>query len=222
MLLSLVRAVSITSVALSHSTTLSHSTITSVALSHSMASIAELQAAITEQGGVVRKLKESNASSDELAAAIAELKLRKGVLDKAQTKAPPKVDKLKFENCMKRRFFYGPSFSLYGGVAGLYDYGPAGCAMKANMVNYWRNHFVTEEDMLEVECTMLTPEYVLKASGHVDRFCDFMVKDVKTGDCYRADHLLEAHLEKLIEAKGCSVEKKEEMSSVLRQIDNYV
>ena len=51
---------------------------------------------------------------------------------------------------MKRRFFYGPSFSLYGGVAGLYDYGPAGCAMKANMVNYWRNHFVVEENMLEV------------------------------------------------------------------------
>ena len=60
------------------------------------------------------------------------------------------VDKQKFENCMKRRFFYGPSFSLYGGVAGLYDYGPAGCAMKANMVNYWRNHFVVEENMLEV------------------------------------------------------------------------
>ena len=35
--------------------------------------------------------------------------------------------------------------------------------------------------MLEVECTSLTPEYVLKASGHVDRFSDFMVKDVKTG-----------------------------------------
>ena len=33
-----------------------------------------------------------------------------------------------------------------------------------------------------------------RASGHVDRFADYMVKDVKTGDCYRADHLLEGHL----------------------------
>eukprot|EP00951_Prasinocladus_malaysianus_P011440 scaffold84453_cov20-Prasinocladus_malaysianus.AAC.1 len=32
---------------------------------------------------------------------------------------------------------------------------------------------------------------VLKASGHVERFTDFMVTDLKTGDCHRADHLLE-------------------------------
>ena len=33
-----------------------------------------------------------------------------------------------------------------------------------------------------------------RASGHVDRFADCMVKDVKTGDCFRADHLLEGAL----------------------------
>lgn len=37
----------------------------------------------------------------------------------------------------------------------------------------------------------MTPYPVLKASGHVDRFIDLMVKDVKTHACYRADHLLE-------------------------------
>jgi len=35
--------------------------------------------------------------------------------------------------------------------------------------------------MLEVECPAVTPEIVLKASGHVDRFTDFMVTDLKTG-----------------------------------------
>jgi len=40
---------------------------------------------------------------------------------------------------------------------------------------------VLEENMLEVECPAVTPEAVLKASGHVDRFTDFMVTDVKTG-----------------------------------------
>lgn len=44
--------------------------------------------------------------------------------------------------------------------------------------------------MMEVECPSVTPEVVLKASGHVDRFNDLMVKDVKTLDCFRADHLL--------------------------------
>ena len=41
----------------------------------------------------------------------------------------------------------------------------------------------------------MTPEAVLKASGHVERFTDLMVKDVKTGECSRADHLLEDKLE---------------------------
>jgi len=39
-----------------------------------------------------------------------------------------------FEELMKRRFFFTPSFSIYGGVAGLYDYGPPGCAMKSNFL----------------------------------------------------------------------------------------
>jgi glycyl-tRNA synthetase len=42
----------------------------------------------------------------------------------------------------------------------------------------------------EIECTNLTPEEVLKTSGHVERFADYMVKDPKTGDIFRADHLV--------------------------------
>lgn len=56
--------------------------------------------------------------------------------------------------------------------------------------------------MLEVECPAVTPEPVLRASGHVERFTDLMVTDVGTGDCHRADHLLEAALEALLEAGG--------------------
>ena len=44
--------------------------------------------------------------------------------------------------------------------------------------------------MLEVDCAALTPEPVLKASGHLDRFTDLMVRDVKTNECFRADRLL--------------------------------
>ena len=49
--------------------------------------------------------------------------------------------------------------------------------------------------MLEVDCTMLTPEAVLKTSGHVARFSDWMCKDKKTGEIFRADHLVEQVLE---------------------------
>ncbi len=62
----------------------------------------------------------------------------------------------------------------------------------------------------QVECPAVTPEAVLKASGHVDRFTDFMVTDAKTGDCHRADHLLKAALEALLEdpKAGLMPEKK--------------
>ena len=32
---------------------------------------------------------------------------------------------------------------------------------------------------------------ICRVSGHVERFADLMVKDLKTGECFRADHLLE-------------------------------
>jgi len=45
--------------------------------------------------------------------------------------------------------------------------------------------------MLEVSTTCLTPARVLKASGHVERFADLMIKDLKNGNIYRADKYLE-------------------------------
>ena len=54
------------------------------------------------------------------------------------------------------------------GVAGLYDYGPSGCAIEANVLNLWRSHFVLEEQMLEIKSTQLTPHVVLK---YVHDYC---------------------------------------------------
>ncbi|PIK50013.1 Glycine--tRNA ligase [Apostichopus japonicus] len=130
-------------------------------------------------------------------------------------------DRVKLEDTLKRRFFYDQSFAIYGGVSGLYDFGPVGCAIKANFINLWRSHFIIEEGMLEVDCSILTPHPVFKASGHVDRFADYMVKDVKTGECFRADHLVKAHLEKLMKDKKTTAEMKDEMNTVLALLDNY-
>ena len=85
------------------------------------------------------------------------------------------------------------------GVAGLFDYGPPACALQNNLLSIWRQHFVLEEDMLELECTNLTPESVLKTSGPVDRFADYMVKDSKTGDIFRADHLVKQVLKQRLD-----------------------
>ncbi|KAI3880546.1 hypothetical protein MKX03_008810 [Papaver bracteatum] len=86
---------------------------------------------------------------------------------------------------LERRLFYIPS-----DVAGLYDYGPLGWVVKSNVLVIWRQHFVQEENMLEVDCPCVTPEVVFKASDHVEKFTDLMVKDDNTGTCYRVNHLV--------------------------------
>ncbi|KAG0325492.1 Glycine--tRNA ligase 1, mitochondrial [Podila humilis] len=126
----------------------------------------------------------------------------------------PAFNRPALEQLLGKRFFYAPAFSLYGGVAGLYDYGPPGCALQANVLDIWRKHFVLEEDMLEVDCSIMTPAEVLKTSGHVDRFSDWMCKDLKTGEIFRADHLVENVLEARLDgdkiARNAPVEVKEE------------
>ncbi|KAL7139808.1 hypothetical protein ABFS83_09G078100 [Erythranthe nasuta] len=124
-------------------------------------------------------------------------------------------------NTLERRLFFIPSFKIYGGVAGLYDYGPPGCAVKSNVLAFWRQHFVLEENMLEVDCPSVTPEVVLKASGHVDKFTDLMVKDLKTGRCYRADHLVKDYCKDKIENdRNLSAELAAELRHVLAVLDD--
>ena len=119
------------------------------------------------------------------------------------------LDKAVLDAMLRRRMFYTPSFEIYGGVGGLYDFGPPGCGLLANITDLWRKHFVLEEDMLEVDCTVLTPHEVLKTSGHVDKFADWMCKDPKNGEIMRADHFVEAVLEARLkgdkEARGQKV-----------------
>lgn len=132
----------------------------------------------------------------------------------ATTKTGQPLDRPVLDSLLRRRLFYTPSFDVYEGVKGLYDYGPPGCALQANIIDLWRKHFVLEEDMLEVDCAMLTPHDVLKTSGHVDRFADWMCKDPKTGDIFRADHLVEEVLESRLkgdkEARGMKIDVKDE------------
>ncbi|GFE55888.1 glycyl-tRNA synthetase [Babesia ovis] len=116
-------------------------------------------------------------------------------MDTSQLAEWLKKNKTPCENLLKRRFFYSNSFDIYGGAAGLFDYGPPGCALKVQIENLWRQHFIIFDEMLEVSCSCITPYSVLKASGHVDRFTDLMVTDVVNGECYRADKYLEDVIE---------------------------
>lgn len=125
------------------------------------------------------------------------------------------------ENVMKRRFFVVPAFDIYNGVAGLYDYGPTGCALKNNIESYWRDHFILEDNLLEICTTCLTPEIVLKTSGHVDKFSDFAVKDIKTGQCFRADKLIQEWTEKEKKKKNVKPERIAELDELHSSCERF-
>lgn len=113
---------------------------------------------------MVRKLKSEEAPDLDIKKAVAELKIRKKILEDKELSLAPNItfDRAKMEDLLKRRFFYDQSFAIYGGITGQFDFGPMGCAFKANLLQVWRQFFVLEEQMLEVDCSILTPEPVLK------------------------------------------------------------
>ncbi|XP_071927314.1 glycine--tRNA ligase, mitochondrial 1-like [Coffea arabica] len=189
--------------------------------------LADKLATIQAQANAVRQLKASGAPKSDIDAAVQSLNALK--LDKASLEtqllqsATNNRDAFRqaLVNTLERRLFYMPSFKIYRGVAGLYDYGPPGCAVKSNVLAFWRQHFVLEENMLEVDCPCVTPEIVLKASGHVEKFTDLMVKDEKTGTCYRADHLLKDYCkDKLEKDLTITAEKAAELKHVLALLDD--
>ncbi|CEL98366.1 unnamed protein product [Vitrella brassicaformis CCMP3155] len=162
--------------------------------------VQRMRAEVATQGERVRKLKKDGAvkaAIDTEVSTLSDLKAKLQQKEKQLEESTPLYTRCRepLENLVKRRLFVIPGFEIYGGVAGLFDFGPPGCALKAEVEALWRRHFVLHEDMLEVSGTCLTPEVVLKTSGHVDRFTDLMVKDTVTGECYRADKILEEQIE---------------------------
>ena len=105
----------------------------------------------------------------------------------------------------KRRGFIWQGSEVYGGMRGTWDYGPLGLALKRKIMNEWWEYFVeNREDMFGVDAAIIMNPKVWKASGHAATFADPLVEDLKTGERYRADHLLK---DAGIEAEGLSNEK---------------
>jgi glycyl-tRNA synthetase len=86
----------------------------------------------------------------------------------------------------KRRGFIWPSFEIYGGVSGFYDFGPLGTHLKNKMIQKWREYYVIREEFFEIDSPSVLPEEVLRASGHVDHFIDAMVECQECKEAFRA------------------------------------
>jgi glycyl-tRNA synthetase len=91
----------------------------------------------------------------------------------------------------KRRGFIYPSFEIYGGVAGFYDYGPLGSRLKLNIENLWRNFFTLKDNCIEINTPTITLHEVLNASGHVEEFTDLTVDCKKCKQSYKVEDIIE-------------------------------
>ena len=101
-----------------------------------------------------------------------------------------KTDVNELMSICKRRGFIWPSFELYGGVAGMYDYGPTGFSLRNNIVEVWRDIYKGREGFVEIDSETVNPREVFKASGHVDEFADLITYCTKCQAPFRADHLV--------------------------------
>jgi glycyl-tRNA synthetase len=88
----------------------------------------------------------------------------------------------------KRRGFVYQAAEIYGGLNGVYDFGPLGSALKKNIRTFWSKHMVKEaEDIVFLEGSILDPTPVWVASGHVENFHDPMVDCLNCKKRFRAD-----------------------------------
>jgi glycyl-tRNA synthetase len=93
----------------------------------------------------------------------------------------------------KRRGFIFPSSSIYGGLQGIYDFGPMGIELKRNLINSWWQDMVYGRDDIEgLDSAILTHKKTLQHSGHESTFSDPMVDCRECKARWRQDHLTDA------------------------------
>ncbi|MBS0616154.1 MAG: glycine--tRNA ligase [Verrucomicrobia bacterium] len=91
----------------------------------------------------------------------------------------------------KRRGFIFQSSDIYGGLQGIYDYGPFGVELKNNLKAAWWKSMVYERDDIEgIDAAIVTHRLALKHSGHEETFTDPLVDCKACKHRMRADHIV--------------------------------
>jgi len=94
--------------------------------------------------------------------------------------------------CKRRGFIY-QSAEIYGGLQGVYDYGPLGVELKNNLKSSWWRSMIYENDNIEgIDAAILTNPLILRYSGHEDTFSDPMVDCKSCNLRFRADQIPES------------------------------
>jgi glycyl-tRNA synthetase len=104
--------------------------------------------------------------------------------------------------CLNRGIIF-PTAEIYSTISGFFDYGPVGTLLKKKFIDYWREFFVKSEDnILEMEGSIILPESVFKASGHLESFVDPIAQCLKCKSIHRADELIQDKTGKFVEGKS--------------------
>ena len=92
----------------------------------------------------------------------------------------------------KRRGFIFQNSDIYGGLQGIYDYGPLGVELKNNLKSSWWKSIVHERDDVEgLDASIITHPLTLKYSGHETTFSDPMSDCLKCNHRMRSDHIID-------------------------------
>jgi glycyl-tRNA synthetase len=94
--------------------------------------------------------------------------------------------------------FVFPSSEIYDGLSATYDYGQLGAELKNNLKMYWWKAMVQmHENIVGIDAAIFMHPDTWKASGHVDAFNDPLIDNKDSKKRYRADVLVEEHIEKI-------------------------
>jgi len=96
----------------------------------------------------------------------------------------------KLVSLAKRRGFFFQSSEIYGGIQGVWDYGPLGVALRNNIKrSWWRSMVELRDDVVGIDAGILMNPRVWVASGHVQNFTDPLVECKKCHQRFRADQV---------------------------------
>ena len=94
--------------------------------------------------------------------------------------------------------FIFPSSEIYEGLNAIYDYAHNGTLLKNNIREYWwRSMVQLNENIVGIDSAIFMHPKTWVASGHVDAFNDPLIDNKDSKKRYRADVLIEEHIEKL-------------------------
>ena len=94
----------------------------------------------------------------------------------------------KIVSLCKRRGFVFQGSEIYGGMAGLYDFGPYGVLLLNNLKKEWLNsHLQKRDDFVAIDSAMFKDPKVWEASGHTSGFSDPLSECKKCNTRIRVD-----------------------------------